>query len=110
MKINLETTIGNQNKDFFNQRYKIQDNCTKQLMKMNINICDTTIKEGEHEIKEIESKLHLNLPSTEYSNIKEQVSKNQEITIQQLREKKTHKYRQLKYANKYQKSKPETRQ
>ena len=51
-------------------------------MKMNINICDTTIKETEHEIKEIESKFHLNLPSTEYSNIKEQVSKNQEITIQ----------------------------
>ena len=60
---------------------------------MNINICDTTIKETEHEIKEIESKFHLNLTSTEYSNIKEQVSKNQEITIQQLMEKKTHKYR-----------------
>ena len=60
---------------------------------MNINICDATIKETEHEIKEIESKFHLNLPSTEYTNIKEQVSKNQEITIQQLMEKKTHKYR-----------------
>ena len=35
--------------------------------------------------------------STEYSNIKGRVSKNQEVTIQQLRRKKTRKYRQLKY-------------
>ena len=66
-------------------------------MKMNIKFCETTINETEHEIKEIDSKLQSNLPSTEYSNIKGQVSKNQEVTIQQLRRKKTRKYRQLKY-------------
>ena len=41
----------------------------------------TTIKETEHEIKETDSKFQLNLLSTEYSNVKEQVSKNQEVTI-----------------------------
>ena len=41
--------------------------------------------------------LQSNLPSTEYSNIKGQVSKNQELTIHQLRRKTTRKYRQLKY-------------
>ena len=66
-------------------------------MKMTIKFCETTIKDREHEIKEIVSKRQLNLPSTEYSTIKEQVSKNQELTIQQLRRKKTRKYRQLKY-------------
>ena len=66
-------------------------------MKMTIKFCETTIKETEHEIKEIDSKLQSNLPSTEYSNIKGQVSKNQEVTIQQLRRKKTRKDRQLKY-------------
>ena len=66
-------------------------------MKMTIKFCETTIKETEHEVKEIDSKLQSNLPSTEYSTIKEQVSKNQEQTIQQLRRKKTYKYRQLKY-------------
>ena len=64
---------------------------------MTIKFCETTIKEREHEIKEIVLKLQLNLPSTEYSTINEQVSKNQELTIQQLRRKKTRKYRQLKY-------------
>ena len=64
---------------------------------MTIKFCETTIKETELEIKEIDLKLQLNLPSTEYSNIKGQVSKNQEVTIQQLRRKKTCKYRQLKY-------------
>ena len=97
MKINLEPTIGNQNEEFVNQWYKIQDDCAKQLMKMTIKFCETTIKEAVHEIKEIDSKLQSNLPSTEYSNIKGQVSKNQEVTIQQLRRKKTRKYRQLKY-------------
>ena len=66
-------------------------------MKMTIKFCETKIKETEHEIKEIDSKLQSNLPSTEYSNIKGQVSKNQEVTFQQLRRKKTRKYRQLKY-------------
>ena len=66
-------------------------------MKMTIKFCETTIKETEHEIKEIDSKLQSNLRSTEYNNIKEQVSKNQEVTIQQLKRKKTRKYRQLKY-------------
>ena len=66
-------------------------------MKMTIKFCETTIKDREHEIKEIVSKRQLNLPSTEYSAIKEQVSKNQELTIQQLRRKKARKYRQLKY-------------
>ena len=64
---------------------------------MAIKFVETTIKEIEYEIKEIDSKLQSNLPSTEYRNIKEQVSKNQERTIQQLRRKKTRKYRQLKY-------------
>ena len=97
LKINLEPTIGNQNEEFVNQWYKIQDDCAKQLMKMTIKFCETTIKETEHEIKEIDSKLQSNLRSTEYNNIKGQVSKNQEVTIQQLRRKKTRKYRQLKY-------------
>ena len=64
---------------------------------MTITFCETTIKEAEHEIKEIDSKLQSNLISNEYSYIKEQVSKNQELTIQQLRRKKTRKRRQLKY-------------
>ena len=66
-------------------------------MKMTIRFREKTIKETEHEIKEIDSKLQSNLPSTEYTTIKEQISKNQELTIQQLRRKKTRKYCQLKY-------------
>ena len=66
-------------------------------MKMTIKFCETTIKETEHEIKEVDSKLQSNLSSTEYTNVKKQVSKNQELTIQQLRRKKTRKYFQLKY-------------
>ena len=69
-------------------------------MKMTIKFCESTIKETEHEIKEINSKLQSNLPFTEYSTIKERVSKNQELTIQQLRKTKTRKYRQLKYDEK----------
>ena len=53
-------------------------------MKMTIKFCETTIKETEHEIKETDSKLQTNLPSTAYSNIKEQVSRNQELIIYQL--------------------------
>ena len=87
----------NQNEESVNQWYKIQDDCAKQLIKMTIKFCETTIKETEHEIKEIDSKLQSNLPSTEYRNIKGQVNKNQEVTIQQLRRKKTRKYRQHKY-------------
>ena len=64
---------------------------------MTIKFCGTTIKETEHEIKEIVSKHQSNLTSTEYSTIKEQLSQNQELIIQQLRRKKTHKYCQLKY-------------
>ena len=41
----------------------------------------------EHQVKEIHSKLQSNLTSTEHSNIKEQVSKNEELAIQQLRRK-----------------------
>ena len=48
---------------------------------MTIKFCKAAIKETEHEIKEIDSKLQSNLPSTDHSNIKEQ-SKNQEVTIQ----------------------------
>ena len=44
-------------------------------MKITIMFCETTIKETEHEIKEIDSKLQSNLPSTEHSTIKEQVRK-----------------------------------
>ena len=66
-------------------------------MELTIKFCGTTIKETEHEIKEVDSKLQQNLSSTEYSNIKEQVSKNQELIIPELRRKKTHKYRQLRY-------------
>ena len=64
---------------------------------MTIKFCGTTIKETEHEIKELVSKHQTNLTSTEYSTIKEQLSKNQELIIQQLRRQKTHKYCQLKY-------------
>ena len=58
---------------------------------MTIKFCEATINETKHEIKEIDSKLQSNLPPTEYSTIKEQVSKNQELTIQQLRRKETRK-------------------
>ena len=34
-------------------------------MKMTIKFCESTIKETEHEIKEINSKLQSNLPFTE---------------------------------------------
>ena len=97
LKSNLEPTIGNQNEEFVNQWYKVQDECAKQLMKMTIKFYETTIKDTEHEIKEIDSKLQSNPPSTEYSTVKEQVSKNQELTIRQLRRKETRKYLQLKY-------------
>ena len=96
LKINLEPTVRNQNKEFVNQWYKIHDDCAKQLMNMTIKFCERTMKETEHEIKETDSKLQLNLPSTEYSNFKEQVSKNQEVTIQQVRRKKTCKHCKLK--------------
>ena len=66
-------------------------------MKMTIEFCETTIKEREHEVKEIDSKLQQNLSSTKYSTIKKQLSKNQELPIQQLRRKRTHKYQHLKY-------------
>ena len=66
-------------------------------MKMTIEFCETTIKEREHEVKEIDSKLQQNLSSTKYSTIKKQLSKNKELTIQQLRRKKTRKYQHLKY-------------
>ena len=61
----------NQNEEFVNQWCKIQNDCAKQLMKMTIRFCEKTIKETEHEIKEIDSKLQSNLPSTEYTTIKE---------------------------------------
>ena len=51
----------------------------KQLMKMTLKFCETTIKETEHEIKEVDSKLQSNLSSTESSNIKEHVGKTQEL-------------------------------
>ena len=66
---------------------------------MTVKFYETTIKDTEHEIKEIGSKLQSNLPSTEYSTIKEQVSKNQQLTIQQLRRKEIRKYLQLKYGD-----------
>ena len=97
LRINLEPAIGNQNQEFVNQWYKTQDECMKQPMKMAIKLCETTVKETEHWIKETDSKVQSNLPSTEYSTIKEQVSKNQELTIQQIRRKKTRKYLELKY-------------
>ena len=40
-------------------------------MKITIKFCETTIKETEHEIKEINSKLQSKLPYTKYSDIKE---------------------------------------
>ena len=51
-------------------------------MKITIKLCGTTIKETEHVIKEIDSNFQSNVPSTEYSNIKDKVSKNHEVTIQ----------------------------
>ena len=109
LKISLEHTIGNQNEEFVNQCYKIQDDCAKQLIKINIKFCETTIKETEHEIKETDSKLQTNLPSTAYSNIKEQVTRNQELIIHQLG-KKRGKITNLGMVSKYQKKKPETHQ
>ena len=108
LKINREPTMGNQNEEFINQWYKIQDDSTKQLMKMIGKFCETKIKETEHEIKEIDSKLQLNLPSTEYSNIKGQLSKNQELTIQKLRIKKGAIIAYSSMVDKYHKNKPET--
>ena len=75
---------------------------------MIIKFWERIIKEPEHEIKEINSKLQSNLPSTKYNYIKEQVSKNQKLTIQQLSTKKTHKIANLRMVRKYQKSKPKT--
>ena len=66
-------------------------------MKMAIKICERSIEDTEHEIKEIELKLQSNLASTKYNNFKEHVNKNQEITIQRLRRKKRYKYCQLNY-------------
>ena len=48
--------MGNQNEEFVKQWYKIQDEWTKQLIKMTIKFCETTIEETEREIKEIGSK------------------------------------------------------
>ena len=56
LKINLEPTIGNQNEEFVNQCYKIQDDCAKQFMNMTIKFYEITITETEHEIKEIDFK------------------------------------------------------
>ena len=56
LKINLEPTIGNQNEEFVNQ-----------FVNQFVN-----------------SKLQSNLTSTECINVKEQVNKSQEITIQKL--------------------------
>ena len=64
---------------------------------MTIKFCKITIKKTNQEIKEINSKVQLNILSTEYSNAKEQVNKNQEVTIQQRRIKKTCKYCQIKH-------------
>ena len=75
---------------------------------MIIKFWERIIKEPEHEIKEINSKLQSNLPSTKYNYIKEQVSKNQKLTIQQLSTKKTHKIANLRMVKEYQKSKPKT--
>ena len=72
-------------------------NTLQWKIEKNIKFWETIIKETEHEIKEVNSKLQSNLSYSEYSNIKEQVSKNQELTIEQLRRKKTRKYCQLKY-------------
>ena len=66
-------------------------------MKMAIKICERSVEDKEHEIKEIELKLQSNLASTKYNNFKEHVNKNQEITIQRLRRKKRYKYCQLNY-------------
>ena len=44
LKINLEPTIRNQNKEFVNQWYKIHDDCAKQLMNMTIKFCERTMK------------------------------------------------------------------
>ena len=64
----------------------------KTTMKMTIKFCETITKETEHEIKEIDPKLQSDLCSTDCSNVKEQVYKNEEVTSQQLRRKETRKY------------------
>ena len=80
-------------------------------MKTTIKFCETAkFKETEHEVKETDSKLQSSLPSTEYSAIKEQLSKNQELTIQQIRRKKRRKYHQLKYGEQIPEKQTETRQ
>ena len=48
----------------------------------------------------------MNLPLTEYSDFKEQIKKKQ-VTIQHLRRKKMHKYRQLKYGEQIAVKKPQ---
>ena len=63
LKINLKPTIGNQNEEFVNQWYKIQDDWAKQLMKMTTKFCETAIEETENEKKEVNLKLQLNLIS-----------------------------------------------
>ena len=84
-------------RSLFNQWCEIQDDFAKQLVKVTMQFRETAIKATEHNIKEINSKLESNLPSTEYRNIKEQVIKIQVVTTQQLTRKKTRKYCQFKY-------------
>ena len=44
LKINLGHAIENQNEEFVNQCYKLQDDCTKQLIKITIKFSETTSK------------------------------------------------------------------
>ena len=79
---------------------------------LKINLEATIGNQNEEfvKVKETDSKLQSSLPSTEYSTIKEQVSKNQELTIQQIRKKKTRKYRRLKCGEQIPEKQTETRQ
>ena len=51
LKINLGHAIENQNEEFVNQCYKLQDDCAKQLIKITIKFSETTSKDKRKRVK-----------------------------------------------------------
>ena len=88
----------------------LHDKLMPNGLKINLEATIGNQNEEFVKVKETDSKLQSSLPSTEYSTIKEQVSKNQELTIQQIRKKKTRKYRRLKCGEQIPEKQTETRQ
>ena len=88
----------------------LHDKLMPNGLKINLEATIGNRNEEFVKVKETDSKLQSRLPSTEYSTIKEQVSKNQELTIQQIRKKKTRKYRRLKCGEQIPEKQTETRQ